>query len=177
MDLIQLSCAGSHQQQLEQQLPRPSNSAAAAALATGAAAAPPHPQSQQQQQHQQLPFPRPLPIPSSPDWSITAENLIPLLDALATDFLAWKGSSWDSYSESLRGYFMEKNIDPKVKYATFYVPQRHTVAVSYSWRGTTLRKIADKANEPSNNCTPARVRGGWCEVLQAWQKTVPQRQA
>ena len=100
-------------------------------------------------------------------WSIPADNLCPFLDALAADFFEWKGSSWDGYSESLRGYFIENAIDPKVKYIRFYVPKRHTVAVSYTWRGTRLREIADKANEPSNKCERY-----WIDVLVVNQNPV-----
>mmetsp|Transcript_42193 Transcript_42193/g.88193 ORF Transcript_42193/g.88193 Transcript_42193/m.88193 type:complete len:318 (-) Transcript_42193:1742-2695(-) len=100
-------------------------------------------------------------------WSIPAENLNPLLDALANDFFEWKGSAWDGYSESLRGYFMKNAIDPKVKYARFYTPQRHTVAVSYTWRGTTLREIAAKADEPSNKCERY-----WIDVLHVNQNSI-----
>ena len=121
--------------------------------------------SQQQQRHDSIPS-----INSSSsllDWSIPAENLIPLLNELATDFFGWKGLSWDGESESLRGYFIENGIDPKVKYARFYVPQRHTVAVSYTWRNTTLREIADKANEPSN-----KGERYWIDVLLVNQNAI-----
>ena len=100
-------------------------------------------------------------------WSIPAVNLSPLLDALSADFFEWKGLTWDGYSESLRGYFMENAIDPKVKYARFYVAQRHTVAASYTWLGTALRQIAAKANEPSN-----KGERYWIDVLNVDQNSI-----
>jgi hypothetical protein len=52
-------------------------------------------------------------------WSIPAENLGPLLEALASDFFDWKGLPWDGYSESLREYFLDCGIDPTVTYRRF----------------------------------------------------------
>ena len=83
--------------------------------------------------------------------SIPSKNFRPLLEALKSDMAAadiqWKGDS-----ETLKKYFHEKKIDPKFdsRYQHFYVNRRHTAAVSYTWRGTNLYVIADKAELSEN---------------------------
>ena len=100
-------------------------------------------------------------------WSIPAEKVGPLLETLATDYFEWKGSTWDGYSESMRGYFMANAIDPTVKYRRFYVPRRHTITVSYTWGGTSLRAIAAKANEASK-----KGERYWIDVLVVNQNAI-----
>ncbi len=43
--------------------------------------------------------------------------------------------------------------------------------------GNAVVSTSSRAGNSSNCFTTARARGGWCEVLQAGRKTVPQRQA
>ena len=100
-------------------------------------------------------------------WSIPAQNYRPLLDVLKADIFAWNGSIWDGYSESLRAYLRANNIDPKVKYSHFYVQTRHTVAGSYTWRGTNLYRFADKADEACN--ASKRI---WIDVLVVDQNSI-----
>ena len=83
-------------------------------------------------------------------WSIPAENLSPLLEAIKADFLASSGESWNGYSETLKEYLMKNKIDPKIKYQRFYVNKRHTAAATYTWRGTSLYDIAKKAGDSCN---------------------------
>jgi tetratricopeptide (TPR) repeat protein len=83
-------------------------------------------------------------------WSIPSENLRLLLEAIKADMLKSSGLIWDGYSEMLKEYFMKNKIDPKITYRRFYVNKRHTAACSYTWRGTNLNKIADKADNSCN---------------------------
>ena len=83
-------------------------------------------------------------------WSIPSENLRPLLEVIKADILESSGSIWNGYSETLKEYFMKNKIDPKIKYGKFYVNKRRTAACSYTWRGTSLYKIAGKADDTCN---------------------------
>jgi len=93
-------------------------------------------------------------------WSIPCYNLRPLLKKIGKDMKASTGSDWDGYSETLRSYLVQNEVDPRVKYGDFYVNERHTVAGSYTWRGTKLHKFADKADDPTN-----RNKRIWIDVL------------
>ena len=77
--------------------------------------------------------------------------LRPLLEALQSDLSA-TGIEWKGDSETLKEYLQTKQIDPKVhsRYRRFFVNRRHTASVSYTWRGTSLFEIADKAELPEN---------------------------
>ena len=62
------------------------------------------------------------------------------------------GIAWDGASEVLKKYLVENRIDLKVdsRYQHFFVSRRHTVATSYTWRGTNLLQMADKAELAEN---------------------------
>jgi hypothetical protein len=85
-------------------------------------------------------------------WSVPAKYLRSLLDDLARNYMDWKKSPWDGYSQSLSEYFRENRIDPKIHpaYRHFYVQQAHSVASTYTWKGTNLYQFADKADEQTN---------------------------
>jgi tetratricopeptide (TPR) repeat protein len=102
----------------------------------------------------------PPPVTKQGLWSIPCYNLRPLLEKIGKDMKASTGSDWDGYSETLRSYLVQNKIDPRIKYGDFYVNERHTVAGSYTWRGTTLHKFADKADDPIN-----RNKRIWIDVL------------
>ena len=75
----------------------------------------------------------------------------PLLKAFKSDMLSI-GIEWKGDSETLKKYLQDYRIDPKFdkRYSRFYVNRRHTAAVSYTWRGTNLFEIADKAELSEN---------------------------
>ena len=60
--------------------------------------------------------------------------------------------AWDGSSEVLKKFLVDNRIDPKTdsRYKHFFVNRRHTAAVSYTWHGTNLFQIADKAELPEN---------------------------
>ena len=84
-------------------------------------------------------------------WSIPAKKFRPLIEALRND-MASAGIKWKGDSETLKSHFHKNKIDPKFdsRYRHFYINRRHSVAVSYTWRGTNLFEIADKAELPVN---------------------------
>mmetsp|Transcript_52339 Transcript_52339/g.109204 ORF Transcript_52339/g.109204 Transcript_52339/m.109204 type:complete len:152 (+) Transcript_52339:186-641(+) len=85
------------------------------------------------------------------DWSIPSKNLRSLLDALKAD-MSEARIAWDGSSETLKKFLVENRIDPKVdrRYQHFFVSRRHTATTSYTWRGTNLYQMADKAELPEN---------------------------
>jgi TPR repeat protein len=70
--------------------------------------------------------------------SIPVEKLRALLDAIKADH-----PEWDGFSQSLAGIFKALRIDPKIVYAKFYSDKKPFLVVSYTWRSTSLRQLAD----------------------------------
>ena len=60
--------------------------------------------------------------------------------------------SWDGSSEALKKFLVDYRIDPKTdsRYQHFFVKRRHTAATSYTWRGTNLYQMADRAELAEN---------------------------
>jgi hypothetical protein len=85
-------------------------------------------------------------------FSIPSKHVRPLLDKLKADIRSWNGSNWSGDSETLKEYFKQNRIDPKIdpRYKHYFDRKRHDVAGSYTWRFTNLYEFADKADEPSN---------------------------
>jgi len=80
--------------------------------------------------------------------SIPVEHLRPLLNEIERDFREWsktvsqKKLDWNGLSGPIQTYFKEAVVDPSKKYAQYYSPERHTIALSYVWSQTGLMKIA-----------------------------------
>jgi TPR repeat protein len=70
--------------------------------------------------------------------SIPVEKLRDLLDAIKTDH-----PQWDGFSQTLADIFKAGLIDPKVKYARFYSSREPFLVISYTWRSTSLRRLAN----------------------------------
>ncbi len=98
--------------------------------------------------------------------SIPVENLRDLLDAIMADH-----PQWDGFSQTLADIFKAGRIDPKVKYARFYSSREPFLAISYTWRSTSLRRLADicyGTNPDGCNIlgTPLHVgKTTWIDVL------------
>ena len=85
------------------------------------------------------------------DYAVPSKVLRSLLVALKAEMSA-ESITWDGSSEELKKYLVDKKLDPKAhsKFQHYFVNMRHTAAVSYTWRGTNLYKIAQKAKLPEN---------------------------
>ena len=70
--------------------------------------------------------------------SIPTDKLRGLLDAIQKDH-----PRWDGFSQSLADIFKEGRIDPKVTYAIYYSDKTPVLVISYTWRETSLRRLAD----------------------------------
>ena len=76
---------------------------------------------------------------------------LPLLEAVQSDLSA-AGIEWRGDSETLKKHLQANQIDPKtdIRFRRFFANRRHTAAVSYTWKGTNLFQIAEKANLQEN---------------------------
>ena len=76
-------------------------------------------------------------IPVSDIDSVHILSLPPLLKAIKADHPKWNG-----FSEDLARIFLEKNIDPRIKYNKFYSTRQSDIVASYTWAGRSLFSIA-----------------------------------
>jgi hypothetical protein len=93
--------------------------------------------------------------------SIPVRQLQPFMKLLEEDVLFWidterpryesgRSITWDDKSGAISEYFKCKRIDPKShqRYSSFFVEERHDVALSYVWSLTTFSQILEELQKP-----------------------------
>ena len=101
------------------------------------------------------------------------ELLRPLLRHLERDIKAWIAAKkpvssigqpvqWDGKSYAYTEYFTQNRIDPKFdpRYSKYFVNQRHTIAGSYVWGGSSLYDYANELEKPIHS-----NKRCWIDVL------------